>query len=337
MKRFFLFILISTCISGFLGTQDAFCQQQLVKKAVKLTAKEASKKTLAKASAKATSKYANSWLRTYAKRTIKNKGYKSIAAYTKNEGKEILNSSKIMQTPTSVKDRFKSSYSNSIGKKIANKNIFSLKRTASSATGLLIHTAADAIKVTWDRKKRGYVPAINAKDLSPKEAAKLLGIRRKAISPYNQFATMDQLNKYDKSLMVLGKEKDATILKNNMFNAMDPKVRKQIEAFGGVEAHHLVPGYDPYAKSARELLKKFDIDINGPENGIFLPSDANSIYKGTVHNTSHSPMYSKYLYTKMKDCKNREEIIEVMTKLKHELYEGKLMLKDGKNIINKNI
>lgn len=118
---------------------------------------------------------------------------------------------------------------------------------------------------------------------------------------------------------------------------MDPNVEKQINAFGGVAAHHVVPGNDPHAKGAREILKKYKIDINSPENGIFLPTDKNSIYKGVIHNTNHSPKYSKHVYNQLKECKSKDEVISALDKIKHDLYNGKLYLKDDMNVVNTNI
>ena len=333
-KNFFILIL---CMSAVIVT-PAFSQSKIIGSALKKVSTQVTKKGAKKTLAKETSRnfrLINSGLRAGAKQIIKAKGYKSFLSYSKNESKQILSRIKPNINRKGINKTYNDKYLKSLGGNFANN---SFRRVAAGT--LLKNTipvSANAIKTKWDRIKRGYVPECDARTLSPEAAKRLFAERRKAISPFNQFATKEQLKKYDENLIIRGKDKDANILKNNMFRVMDPNVEKQINAFGGVAAHHVIPGNDPHAKAARDILKKFEIDINGPENGIFLPTDKNSIYKGIIHNTSHSPKYSKLIYQKMKDCKSRDEVIDVLEKIKHDLYNGKLLLKEGVMDINKNL
>ena len=41
-------------------------------------------------------------------------------------------------------------------------------------------------------------------------------------------------------------------------------------------AHHIVPETAKGAKPARDILAQHDIDINGPDNGVFLPNRNNT-------------------------------------------------------------
>lgn len=339
MKKTIVFLII-LALSSFCGTQSTTYAQgskvigaaikKVTKTATKKAAKEVGKKEVTKSS-----KLVNSALRHSAKRTIKSRGYKSFLGFSKNESREILSHGKVSLDRTGINKNFESKYSQSISKGLIKK--LSPKKLVAPAVLQYLPVGAKAIKTKWDRNKKGFVPAFDDRNLSPEAAKQLFAERRKAIAPHNQFATKEQLKNYDKKAIVVGKEKDATVLKNNMFSVMDPNVEKQVNAFGGVAAHHVIPGNDPHAKGAREILKKFEIDINGPENGIFLPTDNKSIYKGIIHNTNHSPKYSKEIHIQLKKCKSREEVIDVLEKVKHDLYNGKLSLKDGVNEVNKNL
>ena len=166
----------------------------------------------------------------------------------------------------------------------------------------------------------------------------LLKERRAAICPYDQFPTLQQLAVYDKSKLKLIDEPNAAILKQNMFVAMDKKSAGISTAFGGNAAHHVVEGSDPSALKSRELLKKFNVNINAPENGILLPENMEtSIYKGTVHKTHHTKGYSSYVYEKIKDAKSREELIIKLQDIKSDLYSGKLNLQGVNQELSKNI
>lgn len=94
----------------------------------------------------------------------------------------------------------------------------------------------------------------------------------------------------------------------------------------------------PSALKSRELLKKFNVNINAPENGILLPENMEtSIYKGTVHKTHHTKGYSSYVYEKIKDAKSREELIIKLQDIKSDLYSGKLNLQGVNQELSKNI
>lgn len=164
----------------------------------------------------------------------------------------------------------------------------------------------------------------------------LLKERRKHISPYLQFPTIKNLENIDVQKLTLGRLPHGAVLEKNMLAVMDINAFKLSNAFGGKEAHHVVEGTDKFAEASRGILKKFDIDINHPINGIFLPQNKNSIYKGTLHKTSHTKEYSLFVYDRIKDVKNKDELIKELTRIKYDLYEGKMTLEGGLHAINKN-
>ncbi|MDV5354758.1 AHH domain-containing protein [Enterobacter asburiae] len=57
-------------------------------------------------------------------------------------------------------------------------------------------------------------------------------------------------------------------------------------------AHHIVPETAKGAKPARDILKKHKIDINGADNGVFLPNRHNTdVMSGILHNGKHPDDY----------------------------------------------
>lgn len=164
----------------------------------------------------------------------------------------------------------------------------------------------------------------------------LLAERRRAIAPFNQFLTLEQINKIAPKKLNLGKEAKGSILRDNMLKSMNPEAAKIVQGFGGTAAHHIVEGTDKAAVKSRAILKKFNIDINHPANGIFLPTDDKSIFKGCLHKTSHNEEYSKIVYQKLSKCKSQNEVFVVLNEIGHSLYGGKLTLEGAKQVLNKN-
>jgi hypothetical protein len=188
-----------------------------------------------------------------------------------------------------------------------------------------------------------YVPVIynindRAENYNPLYNRELLRARRDAITPSHQFPTVDQLQRFSQDQPELGRKALAIKLKKNMFAVMDPCVQKIIEAFGGAVAHHVVEGKKVSAEKSRQLLEDVGIDINDAANGIFLPDGPESIFIGPHHRTSHSEQYTEMVYGRLRPYKgNREKIIEELTKIKHDLYDGKMSLRGKNQIYNKKL
>ncbi|MTD29430.1 hypothetical protein GK011_21140 [Erwinia sp. J316] len=57
-------------------------------------------------------------------------------------------------------------------------------------------------------------------------------------------------------------------------------------------AHHIVPETARGASPARDILNRHGIDINGPDNGVFLPNRNNTDgMAGILHNGKHPDKY----------------------------------------------
>jgi hypothetical protein len=213
-------------------------------------------------------------------------------------------------------------------------------RTSMKLTAEMLPKDRKALAVVKDEQGR-IVPAINnlntnAVNYTDAINKQLLRTRRMAISPYDQFPTMAQLKNYDANKLFLSDKPSADLLRRNLYLVMNPQSVDICKGFGGTAAHHVIEGTDKYAAKSRAILKKFNININAPENGILLPDGENSIYKGCMHRTRHTPEYSEYVYNKVKDAQTRDELIALLSEIKHELYNGKLSLQGPAQGINKN-
>ncbi|MDE7441378.1 MAG: AHH domain-containing protein [Muribaculaceae bacterium] len=156
----------------------------------------------------------------------------------------------------------------------------------------------------------------------------ILKERRKAITWNHQLIPSKNLIN-SKRIGNLNEAPSTRKLRENMYARMGAEEVNVAKAFGGTEAHHVIEGSDKAASKSREILKKFKIGINDAENGVLLPEDERSIYKGAIHKTNHSDEYSLYVYNKIKNVKTQEELIYTLTEIKRKLINGSLSL-DGK-------
>jgi hypothetical protein len=163
-------------------------------------------------------------------------------------------------------------------------------------------------------------------------------VTRLSVNPQNQYITAEKYMKWLSQpghTIIKGAPKDASILRNNMFRVMTPKERRFAENTlkNGNQAHHIVGNATPLANAK---LKKFGIDINDPENGIFLPSNTRSGLRGTNHRGGHTDDYYNYIEQLFSNCRNKDECYEILDKIKNDLYKGKIKLyNETKHQVNK--
>jgi len=81
----------------------------------------------------------------------------------------------------------------------------------------------------------------------------------------------------------------------------------------GQIAHHLVAStsQNPFARAAREILQRFDIDINNYVNGVFLDR--------VVHNHIHTNDYYFAVYEALSRCSSQEQVIVVLQDIAEQL------------------
>jgi hypothetical protein len=161
-------------------------------------------------------------------------------------------------------------------------------------------------------------------------ASAKLALNRALISNRNQFVKSDNYLKWLKEnpdALLFGKEKSGTILRENMKKIMG----KDFDKFAGktgFEAHHLI-GVDSRFQSSnisQGILQKFGIDINDPMNGILLPSNSNSLLKGTIHKGGHTKAYHDEVARRLQNATSKEQCLQILDGIKEDLYKGKLSL-----------
>jgi hypothetical protein len=95
----------------------------------------------------------------------------------------------------------------------------------------------------------------------------------------------------------------------------------------GYEAHHIVPDDMREAEEARQVLKKAEIGIDDPINGICLPRSTYTpnVESTLVHETMHTPEYCGYINRFLSDAHEsggRKGVTAALAQLKINIYEA---------------
>jgi len=90
-------------------------------------------------------------------------------------------------------------------------------------------------------------------------------------------------------------------------------------------AHHIIPEKDIEAQDARDILAQedVDIDINGAENGVYLPTPKNDgSVSGIIHSGRHPKIYGQKVNDRINDAYEiggKPAVIKELDKIKKEL------------------
>lgn len=94
----------------------------------------------------------------------------------------------------------------------------------------------------------------------------------------------------------------------------------------GTQAHHIVGKAYQSGKQAMAILKKYNININSPLNGVYL-AGCNSSMSGTIHCGNHTKAYADYvLHELLRADGNRDDILRALDKIRRELMHGLVIL-----------
>lgn len=85
------------------------------------------------------------------------------------------------------------------------------------------------------------------------------------------------------------------------------------------DAHHIVPYSDPRGADIRRLLERFGIDINAPENGVFLPNKPGSEAPGAYHPRLNNGDYYRQLHRDFQGVASNQEALEVLQRIRNRL------------------
>lgn len=146
-------------------------------------------------------------------------------------------------------------------------------------------------------------------------------------SEKNQYADSERCKEYrsnpNNEPLLEGYDKDASILRRNMELVMGDDA-SEIDKSNS-RAHHIV-GDNEYSSESKAILKKYDIDINSPENGIFLPPNETSDLHGTIHEGKHTKAYNDEITQRLRIATCKEDVIEILDSIKEDLYNGDIKL-----------
>jgi RHS repeat-associated protein len=120
----------------------------------------------------------------------------------------------------------------------------------------------------------------------------------------------------------LGFDADSTVLRENLKMI-------GVHAPPGTAAHHIVEGGDAAAEAARNILRRYDIDINSPMNGVFLPTrSAAGDVIGAPHIGRHANSYSRVVSDRLHAAapNGKEAVLQALAELKGELLESAVLL-----------
>ena len=88
-------------------------------------------------------------------------------------------------------------------------------------------------------------------------------------------------------------------------------------------AHHIVPENDKEAQDARDIMNKYGIDINGADNGVFLPTKNNGgVDPGITHNGRHPKDYTRIINQKIVQADlfgGKQAVINELKNMRNEL------------------
>ena len=92
-------------------------------------------------------------------------------------------------------------------------------------------------------------------------------------------------------------------------------------------AHHIVPaGFSSGARDAtraRDVLKRFDIDINSWENGVLLPKSTKHANPPMLtHSTLHTKEYIQYVNDTLEVAESKEDAVRIIADIRKQLITG---------------
>lgn len=95
----------------------------------------------------------------------------------------------------------------------------------------------------------------------------------------------------------------------------------------GAQAHHLVGAVTDFGRRSRSMLaNKFQIDVNSPLNGVWLPDCNGPVGVMTIHCGKHAEAYEKFVFDQLSSASTRDEAIIVLADIRRRLLMGDLSL-----------
>lgn len=146
-------------------------------------------------------------------------------------------------------------------------------------------------------------------------------------SEKNQYADEERCAEYrnnpNNEPLLEGYDKDANVLRRNMELVMGEDASEINKS--NSRSHHIV-GDNEYSSESKAILDKYGIDINAPENGVFLPQNESSDLHGTIHDGKHTKAYNDEVTQRLRVATCKEDVLEILDSIKEDLYNGDMEL-----------
>jgi len=111
--------------------------------------------------------------------------------------------------------------------------------------------------------------------------------------------------------------------------ASSEALAKNLEGAGvtrpaNTDAHHIVAGGAKKAGPAQAVLKRFGININDANNGVFLPSNKKSPNPtgAAVHRTLHTNDYYDEVNALLTQATTRQQVLDMLSYIRSQLLSG---------------
>jgi len=103
------------------------------------------------------------------------------------------------------------------------------------------------------------------------------------------------------------------------------------------EAHAIISGSNQYAKAARAILARYKIRIDDPINGVWLPNFARNVPHdkmpdAAAHRSIHTVQYYLNLDEVLADVNSKEDLVDVLSKIRTRLVQGRFPYQAGDEI-----
>lgn len=176
------------------------------------------------------------------------------------------------------------------------------------ATGKLVSRGAKVISQVAEGASKATAP-LNSEVGS---ASARLGKQESNLASYQAISSLR-----------LGEKADSRILRQNL-------EATGVKSSSGYQAHHIIGEAYPEGVEARRILAKYGIDVNAPENGVFLPSRGGSeVSKMAVHSGKHAREYEVDTLRRLKDAQTRDEAVAILSNIRNELLRGTIKLNEA--------
>ena len=94
------------------------------------------------------------------------------------------------------------------------------------------------------------------------------------------------------------------------------------------QAHHLLP-VNNFGDEIGIKLHKWGVDLNGAENGVWLPEYTYPRYNGSTHKGGHFKSYTETVVERLEEATDKESAIAILDEIRDDLLNRRLVLQSA--------